>query len=73
MPPRPAILADAPAITRIYNEGIADRVATFATRARTAAEIEERLCGPHPAVVVLDEAGAVVAFAWSSPCSAREA
>lgn len=69
---RPATPADAPAIARIYNEGIADRTATFETRGRTAAEIEQQLRGPHPAVVVLGGAGEVVAFAWSSPYSGRE-
>ncbi|MEF2276886.1 arsinothricin resistance N-acetyltransferase ArsN1 family A [Deinococcus sp. YIM 134068] len=73
MSTRPATPADAPAIARIYNEGIADRVATFETRERTAAEVAERLRGPHPAVVVLNGAGTVVAFAWTSPYSAREA
>ena len=70
---RAATPADASAVTRIYNQGIADRVATFETRERSATEVEERLRGPHPAVVVLDGAGEVVAFAWSSPYSAREA
>lgn len=64
---------DAPAITRIYNQGIEDRVATFETRERTEAEVRERLSGPHPAVVALNDSGEVVAFAWSSPYSARSA
>jgi L-amino acid N-acyltransferase YncA len=32
---RAATLADAPAITTIYNEGIADRIATFETEPRS--------------------------------------
>lgn len=70
---RAATPADAPAITHIYNQGIADRVATFETRERPVDEIRERLNGPHPAVVVEDSGGRVVAFAWSSPYSNREA
>ena len=37
---RPASLGDAEAIAKIYNEGIADRIATFETDARNAAEPE---------------------------------
>jgi len=33
---RLATLADAPAIAAIYNQGIADRIATFATRPHSA-------------------------------------
>jgi L-amino acid N-acyltransferase YncA len=36
---RPAVPADAPAITAIYNEGIRERVATFETRERTPDDI----------------------------------
>ncbi|MFB9995344.1 arsinothricin resistance N-acetyltransferase ArsN1 family A [Deinococcus oregonensis] len=75
MPARPATPADAPAIAQIYNEGIEDRIATFETRLRTPDEIRERLNSPqvaqHPALVV-EEAGKVLAFAWSAPYSARE-
>lgn len=70
---RAATPADAPALARIYNEGIADRTATFETRERTADEVAERLRGPHPAVVVSNDLGEVVAFAWSGPHSARDA
>ncbi|WP_216321057.1 arsinothricin resistance N-acetyltransferase ArsN1 family A [Deinococcus aestuarii] len=69
---RAATPDDAPAVTRIYNEGIADRIATFETRNRTEDEVAERLRGPHPAVVALDGNGEVVAFAWSGPYSTRE-
>ena len=40
---RLATPADAPAIAAIYNEGIADRVATFETEPRTAAQLEAQL------------------------------
>lgn len=68
---RAATPEDARAITRIYNQGIVDRVATFETRERQEEEVRARLAGPHPAVVALNDAGEVVAFAWSSPHSAR--
>ncbi len=40
---RLATPADAAAIAAIYNEGIADRIATFETDPRTAAQIEAQL------------------------------
>jgi phosphinothricin acetyltransferase len=51
---RSAAPADAPAIARIYNEGIADRVATFETRPRSADDIALWFGGKHPIVVVED-------------------
>ncbi|WP_019010670.1 arsinothricin resistance N-acetyltransferase ArsN1 family A [Deinococcus aquatilis] len=75
MPARPATSADAHAIAQIYNEGIEDRIATFETRLRTPDDIRERLSSPqtaqHPTLVI-EEAGEVLAFAWSAPYSARE-
>jgi phosphinothricin acetyltransferase len=62
---RPATPADAGAIARIYNEGIADRVATFETAPRTAEDVRRWLDGAHP-VVVAEDGGAVVAFAATS-------
>ncbi|GMA15939.1 N-acetyltransferase family protein [Deinococcus metallilatus] len=70
---RAATPDDALAITRIYNQGIQDRVATFETRERSAAEVQEKLSEPYPAVVVLDTSREVVAFAWSRPYSTRPA
>ena len=63
---RPAELGDAEAIARIYNEGIADRVATFETAPRTAADVAAWFDGVHPIVVITDEQGAVTAFAATS-------
>jgi phosphinothricin acetyltransferase len=63
---RPAAPADAEAISRIYNEGIADRLGTFETRPRTAQEIRAWFDGRHPIVVIEDASGAVVAFAATS-------
>ena len=40
---RRATIADAPAITAIYNEGIASRQATLDTELRTPREIERRI------------------------------
>ena len=62
---RRATPADAPMIAHIYNEGIADRVATFETSPRAAEEIQAWFDGAHPIVVVEDEQ-AIVAFASTS-------
>ena len=51
---------DAAAIARIYNEGIADRVATFETEPRSAKDIESWSEEDIPLVVV-EEDGEVVA------------
>jgi L-amino acid N-acyltransferase YncA len=59
---RPAKLEDAAEMARIYNQGIADRAATFETRPRTESDIRAWFDGAHPLLVV-QEAGAVVAFA----------
>lgn len=59
---RPARLEDAADMVRIYNQGIADRTATFETRLRTEDDIRAWFDGAHPLLVV-EEEGAVVAFA----------
>ncbi len=61
---RPATSGDAEAITRIYNEGIEDRVATFETRLHIPAEIRSWFDGAHP-VGVVEADGHVVAF-WAT-------
>lgn len=61
---------DAAAIAAIYNEGIADRVATFETRPRNAADIATWFDGPHPVVVVENETG-ILAFASCSAYRSR--
>ena len=68
---RHATPADAAAICRIYNEGIQDRVGTFETRERTEADIRGWFNGRHP-IVVIEENGAVVAFASTSSYRPRE-
>jgi L-amino acid N-acyltransferase YncA len=68
---RPATAEDAAAIAAIYNEGIADRSATFETRPRAPHEILPWLEGRYPAVVV-EDAGQIVAFASTSMYRPRE-
>ncbi len=61
---------DAPAIARIYNQGIEGRMATFETRLRTPEDVRAWFDGIHPIVVVEDE-DEVVAFACASPYRPR--
>ena len=68
---RAATLDDAPAIARIYNEGIDDRVATFETRPRSADDVRKWFDGVHPIVIVEDQ-GELVAFASTSQYRPRE-
>jgi L-amino acid N-acyltransferase YncA len=68
---RPAVPKDAAAIARIYNQGIAERIATFETRPRRAGEIRSWFGGRHP-VVVVEEDGEVLAFAVTSDYRPRE-
>src|SRR5215213_3756559 len=62
---RRATPADAPAIAEIYNQGIADRVATFETSPRAAEDVQAWFDGTHPIVVVEDEQ-TIMAFASTS-------
>ncbi len=71
MKARPATSADAAAIARIYNEGIEERVATFETRLRDARDVAAWFDARHPMVVVEDE-GAIIAFASTSTYRPRE-
>jgi phosphinothricin acetyltransferase len=68
---RAATLADASAIAAIYNEGIAERQATFETRPRKAAEVAEWFEEALPFLVAEDEHGAVVGFTRVSAYSDR--
>jgi phosphinothricin acetyltransferase len=65
---RPARTEDAPAIARIYNQGIEDRIATFEVEPRTAEDIVKALAprGDRYPMVVAEREGAVVAVAWVS-------
>ena len=68
---RPATPADAERIAQIYNEGIEDRVGTFETRSRTADDVRAWFDGRHP-IVVVEDAGEVIAFASTSNYRARD-
>jgi L-amino acid N-acyltransferase YncA len=68
---RQATLEDAAAIARIYNQGIEERIATFETRPRSARDVAEWFDGRHP-IVVVEENGAVIAFAATYRYSRRE-
>jgi L-amino acid N-acyltransferase YncA len=72
---RLATVADAEAIARIHNEGIADRVATFETEPRTpqqvAASLREK--GDRYPTVVVERGGEVVAWAGAGAYRSRPA
>ena len=72
---RLAILGDADAIAAIYNEGIADRIATFETEPRSAAQIASQLQdkGDRFPTIVAEHDGRVVAWAGAGPYRARPA
>jgi L-amino acid N-acyltransferase YncA len=60
---RTATVADASAIVEIYNEGIADRIATFETSPRSVDQILGWFDDGHPVVVVVDHAGQIAGYA----------
>ena len=70
-PVRPAAPADATAIARIYNAGIAGREATFETRERTPQEVAAWL-GARGPLLVAERAGEVVGFARVTAYSDRD-
>ena len=63
---RAATPTDVPAIAAIYNQGIADRVATFETEARSPEDIAAWFTSDR-LIMVAENGGAVVAFAASFP------
>jgi len=63
--PRPAVPSDSEAIAAIYNEGIAERMATFETRPRRGDEISSWLGTRYP-VIAVEKDGLVIGFAASS-------
>jgi phosphinothricin acetyltransferase len=67
---RAARAGDAAAIARIYNEGIADRVATFETEPRTLDDVRAWLEAGFP-VMVAETARQVVAWASAPPYRPR--
>ena len=72
---RLATAADAGAIAEIYNDGIADRIATFETEPRTTAQIARQLAdkADHFPTVVAEQRGQVVAWASAGPYRSRPA
>ncbi|MGH7357067.1 MAG: arsinothricin resistance N-acetyltransferase ArsN1 family A [Candidatus Rokuibacteriota bacterium] len=72
---RPARPEDAAAIAAIYNEGIADRIATFETEPRSAAQISALLAerGDRYPTVVVEREGEVAAWAGAGPYRSRSA
>jgi len=69
---RPARSSDAARIAEVYNQGIQDRVATFETRERSAAEVAAWLDDPRYPVVVAEAGGAVVGWAAASSYRTRD-
>ena len=70
---RTATPADAAAIATIYNQGIAERIATFETAPRSAEQVAAQLAEKgerYPTVVVGCE-GRIVAFAGAGPYRGR--
>ncbi len=68
---RRARAADVPAIRRIYNQGIAERLATFETRPRTDHEVHGWLDHRYPVLVTVSKEE-VVAFATTFPYGQRD-
>ena len=71
---RNAEIADAAAIAAIYNQGIAERGATFETVPRTEADLAGRLSdvARYPVLVATDETGRVLGWASLSAYRPRE-
>ena len=69
---RLALSTDAARIAEIYNQGIADRVATFETRPRSQEDILAWFREPYPIIACTDEHGEIAAFANLSRYRARE-
>ena len=67
---RPAARGDAAAISAIYNEGIADRIATFETELRREDDILAWFDAGLP-VVVAERGGTVLGYAVAFPYSPR--
>jgi L-amino acid N-acyltransferase YncA len=70
---RPARLADARAMARVYNEGVEERQATLETRRCSAADFAERIgrAGRWPTIVAEDD-GRVVGWAAVGEYNPRE-
>ena len=71
---RAAVVADLPAITRIHNEGIEDRIATLDMEPYTVEEKAEQfaLMTPRDPTLVAETGGEVVGWASLHPFSSRK-
>jgi phosphinothricin acetyltransferase len=69
---RRATVDDASAIAAIYNEGIADGIATFETRPRTEDDVRKWFGPKFPIIVIEDARAQVIAFASTSEYRPRE-
>lgn len=71
---RHAVIADADAIVAIYNQGIAERSATFETEPRSAIDIVAKLANAerHPQLVAISADGSVVGWAGLSDYRPRD-
>lgn len=71
---RSARSEDAAAIAGIYNQGIAERSATFETAPRTASDMEQRLSDLErfPLLVATEDSGAVIGWAGLSGYRPRD-
>ena len=69
---RAATPDDADALAAIYNQGIADRIATFETDPRTADTVKAWFDGKHPVMAALTPSGEIAAcaasFAYADRC-----
>ncbi|MEZ5416969.1 MAG: arsinothricin resistance N-acetyltransferase ArsN1 family A [Vicinamibacterales bacterium] len=68
---RPAVREDAPAITRIYNDGIRGRGATFETRERETGEVAAWFDDARFPILVAEASGEIVGWAAASTYRAR--
>jgi len=70
---RPAKVVDAAAITAIYNQGIAERSATFETTPSQVADLEARIGDArYPLLVACDGSAAVLGWAGLSSYRSRD-
>ena len=68
---RAGTIADRVAIAEIYNQGIADRIATFEIEPRSAADIAKWFTQQHLVMVSETTETGPIAFAASFPYSSR--
>src|SRR5436305_12836271 len=67
---RPGRCEDAAVVAKIYNAGIAERIATFETRPRSAEELERWASDGRP-FIVAERAGQILGWARAAPYSDR--